>query len=88
MAQPIPSSRIDLIMKPPFTSAELRHAAHQATMLALSSWCPQARKSLLEAAERLMVEADDAMKPDLVEPAGRKRIPPAHVPPHSMHSSR
>jgi hypothetical protein len=45
-------------MSGPFTSNELRAAARQATKLALSSWCPQVRKSLLESAERLSAEAD------------------------------
>ena len=74
-------------MKRPFTSAELRDAAHQAMMLALSSWCPQARKSLLEAAERLMVESEAAANPGLIEPAAKKKFPLVKPASHSDHSS-
>jgi hypothetical protein len=45
-------------MSSPFSSQELRAAARQATTLALSSWCPKLRKSLLETAEKLAAEAD------------------------------
>ena len=79
MAQPLPSSRIDPIMKPPFTSAELRDASHQAMMLALSSWCPQMRKSLLDAAERLIVEAESGEMRKEARHIGTERIPAARA---------
>jgi hypothetical protein len=55
-------------MSNPFSSHELRAAARQATTLALSSWCPKLRKSLLEAAEKLAAEAD------VREQSGRKAV--------------
>jgi hypothetical protein len=46
-------------MKSSFSSSELRSAAGQATSLAaLSLWSHQVRQSLIDATERLMVEAD------------------------------
>ena len=78
-SKPITCCRIDLFMKPPFTSAELRDASHQAMMLALSSWCPQMRKSLLDAAERLMVEAESGEMRKEARHIGTERIPAARA---------